>query len=80
MHGILETILYVLFAIDAVLLITIVLLQEGKGGGLGAAFGGAGGAIFGHGAGGINKATGVLAGILFVLAVVIAVFEKSPVA
>jgi preprotein translocase subunit SecG len=73
--GIITTILYVLFAIDAVLLITIVLLQEGKGGGLGAAFGGAGGEIFGHGAGGINKATGVLAAVLFIIAVVIAKLE-----
>jgi preprotein translocase subunit SecG len=77
MPGFLLTILYVLFAIDAVLLITIVLLQEGKGGGLGAAFGGAGGEIFGHGVGGINKATGVLSAILFLIAIVIAVFEKS---
>jgi preprotein translocase subunit SecG len=74
---IITTILYVLFAIDAVLLVTIVLLQEGKGGGLGGAFGGAGGEIFGHGAGGINKATGILAGVLFVIAVGIAVIEKS---
>lgn len=75
--GIITTVLYVLFAIDAVLLITIVLLQEGKGGGLGAAFGGAGGELFGHGVGGINKATGILATLLFVIAVGIAVIEKS---
>jgi preprotein translocase subunit SecG len=74
--GILITILYVLFAIDAVLLIAIVLLQEGKGGGLGAAFGGAGGEIFGHGVGGINKATGILAGVLFLIAIGIALLEK----
>jgi preprotein translocase subunit SecG len=74
---IITTILYVLFAIDAILLITIVLLQEGKGGGLGGAFGGAGGEIFGHGVGGINKATGVLAAILFVIAIVIARLEMS---
>jgi preprotein translocase subunit SecG len=74
---IITTILYVLFAIDAVLLITIVLLQEGKGGGLGGAFGGAGGEIFGHGVGGINKATGVLAAVLFAIAIGIAVIEKS---
>jgi preprotein translocase subunit SecG len=74
---IITTALYVLFAIDAVLLVTIVLLQEGKGGGLGGAFGGAGGEIFGHGVGGINKATGVLAALLFVIAIVIALIEKS---
>jgi preprotein translocase subunit SecG len=74
---IITTILYVLFAIDSVLLITIVLLQEGKGGGLGAAFGGAGGELFGHGVGGINKATGVLAAVLFVIALVIARLEMG---
>lgn len=74
---IITNVLYVLFALDAVLLVAIVLLQEGKGGGLGGAFGGAGGEIFGHGVGGINKATGVLAAILFVLALAIATLEKS---
>jgi preprotein translocase subunit SecG len=74
---IITTILYVLFAIDSVLLITIILLQEGKGGGLGAAFGGAGGELFGHGVGGINKATGVLAAVLFVIALVIARLEMG---
>jgi preprotein translocase subunit SecG len=76
MAGIITTILYVLFAIDAILLITIVLLQEGKGGGLGAAFGGAGGELFGHGVGGINKATGILATLLFLIAIGIALLEK----
>jgi preprotein translocase subunit SecG len=75
--GIIINILYVLFALDAVLLVAIVLLQEGKGGGLGAAFGGVGGELFGHGAGGINKATGILASILFVIAIVIARLEMS---
>jgi preprotein translocase subunit SecG len=69
------TTLYVLFAINAVLLVTIVLLQEGKGGGLGGAFGGAGGEIFGHGVGGINKATGILAGSLIVIAIILAKIE-----
>jgi preprotein translocase subunit SecG len=77
MQDVITTILYVLFCIDSILLITIVLLQEGKGGGLGAAFGGAGGEIFGHGVGGINKATGVLAALLFIMAVVIARLEQS---
>ena len=70
------SILYILFALSAVLLTTIVLLQEGKGGGLGAAFGGAGAEMFGHGAGGINKATGILAAVMFILAIVIGVLEK----
>ena len=40
---ILKTILYMLFALNAIFLVGIVLMQEGKGGGLGNAFGGAGG-------------------------------------
>jgi preprotein translocase subunit SecG len=56
--------LYVVFWIICVLLIGIVLIQEGRGGGLGQSFGGAGGELFGHGAGGVNKATFVLAGLL----------------
>jgi preprotein translocase subunit SecG len=59
-----ETLLYVVFWILAVLLIGIVLIQEGRGGGLGQSFGGAGGELFGHGAGGVNKFTFILAGLL----------------
>ena len=39
------------------LLITIILLQEGKGGGLGGAFGGAGAETFGVQSGGVNRFT-----------------------
>lgn len=60
----LSAILYVVFWIICILLIGIVLIQEGRGGGLGQSFGGAGGELFGHGAGGVNKATFVLAGLL----------------
>src|ERR1043165_2278487 len=74
--SILTPILYVLFSLLSILLTALVLVQEGKGGGLGGAFGGAGAEMFGHGAGGINKATGVLAGVLFLIAIVIGVIEK----
>lgn len=67
-----ETLLYVLFSLNAVFLIGIVLMQEGKGGGLGNAFGGAGGDAFGHGVGGINRFTAYVAGSLMILALVLA--------
>ncbi len=67
-----EIFLYIVFTLVAVLLSAVILVQEGKGGGMGAAFGGVGGEAFGHGAGGINKFTSVLAGILLLTALVIA--------
>ena len=45
--GILTTAISVLFIITCILLILVVLLQKGRGGGLGAALGGAGSAAFG---------------------------------
>lgn len=68
-------ILNVLFVLTSLLLIAIVLMQEGKGGGLGNAFGGAGGEAFGHGIGGINRATGVLAGIFMLVGLTLAILQ-----
>lgn len=59
-------ILYILFFLASVLLIFIILLQEGKGGGIADAFGGAGAQTFGVRAGGVNRVTMVLFAI-FVL-------------
>ncbi|HMS17632.1 MAG TPA: preprotein translocase subunit SecG [Planctomycetota bacterium] len=73
---ILDTILKIAFAIVAIILTGIILMQEGKGGGLGSAFGGAGGEAFGHGVGGINRFTGVLAGVLMALAIGIALLPR----
>lgn len=70
------TIMYILFTILSILLSGIILLQEGQGGGMGAAFGGVGGEAFGHGSGGINRFTAVLATMLLVLAVLIATMGK----
>ncbi|MBN2492411.1 MAG: preprotein translocase subunit SecG [Planctomycetes bacterium] len=70
-------VLYVVFALSSVFLIVIVLLQEGKGGGFTAAFGGLGTEAFGVKAGGINKLTGVLAAIFVVAALVLGVVTKS---
>ena len=68
--------LYIIFFLVAILLGAIILLQEGKGGGIGAAFGGVGGEAFGHGAGGINRFTTVLATIFLLTALVIALFSR----
>ncbi len=67
-----DSILYVVFWVVSVLLIGIVLIQEGRGGGLGQSFGGAGGELFGHGAGGVNKVTFILAGLLVATAFCVA--------
>ncbi len=68
--------LYILFTVLSVILTGIVLLQEGQGGGMGAAFGGVGGEAFGHGAGGINRFTSILAGTLLIVALLIAILSK----
>ncbi|MFM8980270.1 MAG: preprotein translocase subunit SecG [Planctomycetia bacterium] len=49
-----------LFILCAVLLTIVVLLQEGKGGGIAGAFGGAGGETFGVKAGNVNRFTSYL--------------------
>jgi preprotein translocase subunit SecG len=77
---IVATILNVLFVIGCILLIAIVLLQEGKGGGLGNAFGGAGGEAFGHSVGGINRFTAWVAGIVMLLALGLALLGTTPTA
>lgn len=54
---------WILFFVSSVLLTVLVLLQEGKGGGLADAFGGVGAETFGVKAQGINRATFLLAAI-----------------
>ena len=68
-----STLLYILFTLLSIILGGIILLQEGKGGGMGAAFGGIGGEAFGHGAGGINRFTTIVAGLFILVAIVIAI-------
>ena len=65
------------FIVTAVLLIAIILLQEGKGGGLASAFGGAGAETFGVQTGGVNKLTGWIAGIFMFLAVLYAAIKPG---
>ena len=57
-----------LFFLSAILLMVIVLLQEGKGGGLASALGGQGAETFGVSSGGVNRVTLFLAGLFLVSA------------
>ncbi|HEU4394866.1 MAG TPA: preprotein translocase subunit SecG [Planctomycetota bacterium] len=59
----------VVFFLSAVLLMVLVLLQEGKGGGLASALGGQGAETFGVATGGVNRITLWLAGIFLASAV-----------
>lgn len=75
--SILAGLLYFVFVVSSILLIAIVLLQEGKGGGLAEAFGGVGAETFGVKSGGINKATATIAGIFLASAVAISLLAKN---
>ena len=68
---ILHIVSWALFFISAVLMTTVILLQESKGGGLAEAFGGTGAATFGVKSGGISRFTFLLAGIFCGSAIVI---------
>ena len=67
----LEPLLYIVFVLTALLLVAVILLQEGKGGGLSDAFGGAGTETFGVRSGGINKFTFGLFGVFVLSAMLI---------
>lgn len=71
------TILYLVFALSSLLLIVVVLVQEGRGGGLGDAFGGAGQQTFGVGARGITKFTAGVGVVFLASALAITLVKKS---
>lgn len=73
----LSALLYLVFVLAAILLVVIILIQEGKGGGLGDAFGGAGQQTFGVGAKGITKFTAAVAAVFLVTAVAIHLVNKE---
>ena len=77
---VLRFILFFAFIAASLFLIVIILLQEGKGGGLAGAFGGMGGETFGVGSGGINKATSILAAIFIGAAVILGATQETSVA
>ncbi len=59
--ALLTTLLYIVFVLTAMILIVVILLQEGKGGGFGDALGVAGQQTFGVKASGIHRFTAVVA-------------------
>ncbi|MFT5288493.1 MAG: preprotein translocase subunit SecG [Planctomycetota bacterium] len=73
----LTTVLYIVFVLAAIILITVVLLQEGKGGGLGSALGESGQQTIGVGAKGINTFTGYVAGTFIVTALLLHMLNRS---
>ena len=66
-----KIVLWIAMFLSAVLLSIVILLQEGKGGGLAEAFGGMGAETFGVKSGGINKFTFALAGVFMGSAVLL---------
>ena len=70
------TFLYILFILSAIVLVVVILLQEGKGGGLTGALGVSGQQTFGVGASGINKFTGWTGAIFLASALGIHFFTR----
>jgi preprotein translocase subunit SecG len=71
------TFLYILFVLAAIVLVVVILLQEGKGGGLTDALGTSGQATFGVGSSGINRFTGITAAVFLASAVTIHVLNRN---
>jgi preprotein translocase subunit SecG len=67
----LKILLWVLFFGTGILLAVVILLQEGKGGGLAEAFGGVGAETFGVKSGGINRFTFGVAAVYMVSAILL---------
>ena len=74
---ILTTLLYIVFVLSAIVLIVVILLQEGKGGGFGQALGDHGQQTFGVGAKGINTFTGYTATIFLASALLLHVMGRG---
>ncbi|MHC4135646.1 MAG: preprotein translocase subunit SecG [Planctomycetota bacterium] len=70
-------VLMFVFVATALLLILVILLQEPKGGGLSAAFGGAGAETFGVQTGGVNRFTAYVAATFMVAAVLYAALRDE---
>ncbi len=75
---IVQVILWVLLVVSIFLLIGVILLQEGKGGGLAEAFGGVGAETFGVKAAGINKFTSIVGAIFLALCIALTMFKPAP--
>lgn len=68
---ILSTLLYIVFVLSAIVLVVVILLQEGKGGGLTGALGTEGQQTFGVGTKGINQFTGWTCAVFLAAALLI---------
>ncbi len=77
MVAILSTLLYIIFVLSAIVLIVVILLQEGRGGGFGQALGEGGQQTFGVGAKGINTFTGYTAAVFLVSALVLHAMNRN---
>jgi preprotein translocase subunit SecG len=75
--SLLITLLYILFVLSAIVLVVVILLQEGKGGGFGDALGTAGQQTFGVKASGIHRFTGTVAAVFLVSALLIHFLNRS---
>jgi len=75
--SVIKGVMLFLFSVCALLLILIVLLQEPKGGGLAAAFGGAGAETFGVQTGSVNRFTSYVATVFMVLAILYAAIRPA---
>jgi len=73
----LTTLLYIVFIVSAIVLVTVILLQEGKGGGFGDSLGAAGQQTFGVKASGIHKFTATIALVFLVSACLIHVLNRT---
>lgn len=67
----LHIVLWIVFFGTAVLLAVVILLQEGKGGGLAEAFGGSGAETFGVKSGGISRFTFMVAAVYLFSAIML---------
>lgn len=72
-----QTFLYIIFVLSAIVLTVVILLQEGKGGGFGDALGQAGQQTFGVATKGIQTFTGIVAAIFVVSAISIHVVVRQ---
>lgn len=70
-------VLMFVFIAAALLLVLVILLQEPKGGGLSAAFGGAGAETFGVQTGGVNRFTAYVAATVMISAVLYAALRDE---
>lgn len=71
--SVVETILYVMIIVVALLLIGLILIQPSKSGGMGAAFGGIGESVFGGKAGShLTKSTVIMTTVFFLIALILA--------